>query len=289
MAPSRGSSGCDAPDPAFARRINGTINSGGVDRQYKLIVPNEPVATEPMPLVLGLHGRGSGMDGFARMSQIEAAAERERFVAIVPQGLGDVPMWDLQADGADVTFLNDVLDTVERNVCIDTAREYVTGFSMGAMMTTLLSCIEPERFAAAAPVAGLINIDHCNPAETMPLAVFHGTDDRFIRFEGGLGNGSAGPQGPPSGPSISDLVARWSERNGCGRATTETTPAEGVRFVRFECPAGADVEFYVIDRAGHTWPGSEMSASFSDVAGPTNMNLDATDTIWAFFQEHARS
>ena len=64
-------------------------------------------------------------------------------------------------------------------------------------------------------------------------------------------------------------------------------PADHARLLRHDCPAGDDVELYVLDGAGHTWPGSEPNA-LASIFGPTNMSVDATEIIWDFFQHHAR-
>jgi polyhydroxybutyrate depolymerase len=55
-----------------------------------------------------------------------------------------------------------------------------------------------------------------------------------------------------------------------------------------DCPPGSEVEFFILDGAGHTWAGSAFSAANENLVGPTNMILDATQTVWNFFQEHAR-
>ena len=288
--PARPSSGCDAPDAAFATTTDGTIQSRGTAREYKIFAPTDGDDTKPRPVVLAIHGFGSGKDIFATISQMGVLAQQEGFVAVFSHGLGQPPAWDYSVDGADLAYLNDLLDTVESHLCIDLAREYVTGFSAGAAMTTLLSCTQPERFAAIAPVAGASEWESCEPSEEMPVVVFHGTDDPAALFEGGVGEGVEPPEGVIGvGQPVAQRVAAWAERNGCAGDGTETNPAEGVRLVTYDCPAGAEVEFYILDGGGHTWPGSEFQVALESVLGPTNMNLDATETMWAFFQQHARS
>jgi polyhydroxybutyrate depolymerase len=157
-------------------------------------------------------------------------------------------------------------------------------------MTTLFSCTEPERFAAIAPVAGASEFESCEPSQEMPIILFHGTDDQFVLFEGGVGEGVEPPEGAIVGQSRAEFVAAWAERNGCIGDGSESNPAEGARLVSYDCPASADVEFYILTGGGHTWPGSELHAAIAIKSGlgPTNMNVDATETIWKFFQQHAR-
>src|SRR5215203_5702488 len=72
-------------------------------------------------------------------------------------------------------------------MCIDKARVYVTGLSNGAGMVSAVACVYADRIAAAAPVAGAIELEGCDPSDKVPMVSFHGTADPFLRYEGGLG------------------------------------------------------------------------------------------------------
>src|SRR5690606_10095983 len=65
------------------------------------------------------------------------------------------------ADGDDLGFLNGLLDSLEDELCLDQSREYATGKSNGAGMTTWLACQPDPRFAAVAPVAGVNMTKFC--------------------------------------------------------------------------------------------------------------------------------
>ena len=56
--------------------------------------------------------------------------------------------------------------------------------------------------------------------------------------------------------------------------------------VHYECPSNADVDFYRIDGAGHTWPGSEFSKQLEAVIGPTTFSISANEIMWEFFAAH---
>jgi polyhydroxybutyrate depolymerase len=49
----------------------------------------------------------------------------------------------------------------------------------------------------------------------------------------------------------------------------------------------ADVIFYTIQGGGHTWPGGNPIPAW--IAGQTNMDIDATGTLWEFFTKHPLS
>ena len=243
-------------------------------------------------MVLNIHGLASNMDLFAEMNQLGRLAGAEGFVAVYGQALGDPPSWQANPVGDDMTYLNDLLDTVEAKLCIDTAREYVTGFSQGAVMTTLLACDESERFAAAALVASVVELDDCEASEPVPAIAFHGTEDPLVLFDGGLRGVDGTPVQSREGVSaerpVEERVAAWAARNGCGRDSTETSPAVGARLLTYDCSRGSEVGLYILDGAGHTWPGSTAVNPLAGIFGPTNLDVDATAVMWAFFQQHAR-
>jgi polyhydroxybutyrate depolymerase len=40
---------------------------------------------------------------------------------------------------------------------------------------------------------------------------------------------------------------------------------------------------YIVVGGGHSWPGSDFSASIAQVVGPTTFDIDATALAWDFF------
>ena len=55
---------------------------------------------------------------------------------------------------------------------------------------------------------------------------------------------------------------------------------------RYRCPPGAAVEFYIVLGGGHAWPGSKVSAALKSITGPSTFEINATDIIWKFFEQH---
>lgn len=293
------SAGCGASTVA-AGEERVTLRSGGVERWYLRHVPPAHDGTTPVPAVVDLHGYTEGADVHAVHSALGPFGDGHGFVTITPHGAGTVAMWQAAPGSPDVTFVGDLLDQVEETLCVDTARVFVTGLSNGAMMTSVLACEMADRFAAAAPVAGVTRIDGCDPARPVPLVAFHGTEDPFLDFEGGFGPGVAnlptsdgsGTIGEaagagPAGPTVPEVVAAWAERNGCSDdAPTEEALADDVTVVGHDCPAGAEVELYRVEGGGHTWPGAEMLKAATDVVGITTFSVSADEVMWEFFQDH---
>jgi polyhydroxybutyrate depolymerase len=233
--------------------------------------------------------------------------DEQGFVTVTPHGPGQgpVPYWDTTPGGPDQVFIEDVLDDVESSLCVDTARVFVTGLSNGAMMTSMLACELADRFAAAAPVAGVTEVEDCDADRPVPVVAFHGTDDGFLSYDGGFGEQVASLPSPDgrgtlgdvtdapgvpaeaTGPSVPEVMAEWADRNGCAAtAPDEEAVADDVTVLSFDCPAGAEVELYRVDGGGHSWPGSEFLANVENVVGHTTMSISADEVMWEFFEQH---
>jgi poly(3-hydroxybutyrate) depolymerase len=234
-------------------------------REYRVSVP--PI-DGPLPLVIDLHGYGEHVRSHASATGFESLGRTHGFVTITPQGRGEPPRWDLGPDGADVRFITDLLDEVERELCIDTRRIYVTGHSMGAFLLSQLACSPlASRVSAWAPVAGLREVPDC-PTSGEPVLVAHGTADATVLYSGGLSPAAAEILGmSAAGPPIPDLVDAWAARNGCpGTPPVERTETALRTWISYPC----DVELLRLDQAPHVWPDG------------------GAEDIWRFFAAHAR-
>jgi polyhydroxybutyrate depolymerase len=298
------SSGCTATTPVAPGETRVNTTSQGATRWYIRHVPPSYDGHTPMPVVLDLHGYEEGALVHTKMSALGPYGDTHGFITITPQGSGTaVPLWNTDLHGADVAFIGNLLDELDRTLCIDDHRVFVTGLSNGAFMTSAVACAYANRVAAAAPVAGIREIDGCTFARPVPVVAFHGTADPFVSYDGGLGpkalslpapdgsgktlgqSGAAASQ--TKGPSIPDITAAWAKRNGC--ATTppaEQTIASDVTLLTWRCPANATVELYRITGGGHAWPGSEFSKAIASVVGKTTFSISADDVIWKFFEQH---
>lgn len=286
-----------------------TIDVGGVSRTYRRFVPSAHEG--PMPVVVDLHGLLETIDIEREVTQFEALAESEGFVVLTPQGLGTPPGWDMAQSRAnkDIPFINAMLDEVESGVCVDTARVYAAGISNGGMMSSLLACYEPQRFAAVGLVSGILHPSDCDASRPMPMVIFWGKQDPTLPYCGGVGPGilallrgtpvasAPPPKCPPDNslgfPPVEDVVASWANSNGCGTDPARSAVAAHVeRRIYPGCAKGAALEFYVIADGGHAWPGSKVMEAIDGTAaaalvGHTTDEIDATKLIWQFFQRYA--
>jgi polyhydroxybutyrate depolymerase len=284
------SAGCTAPDGSFAAQgEEGRFESGGQDRRFSISVPPEAPGDEPLPLVVNMHGALGNPTQQEQSSGFASLGREQRFVVVSPQALGDQPVWRLRERGPDLTFVEDLITETESRLCIDSSRVYLTGFSMGGMMSIVLACRDPQRYAAVAAVAGTIEPPECVRDEPVPFLALHGTADQQVRFDGSLDPRVELLVGEPGGASRLDIVEDWARTNGCDADEERLRLEPDVEHLVYECPTEGSVEMYVVDEGAHTWPGGTQTAFDLARVGPTTQTIDATEVIWDFFRAHRRA
>jgi polyhydroxybutyrate depolymerase len=271
-----------------------TVVSGGQERCYYLYAPPDYDPAQPLPVVFSFHGFLSNPESHALISGWHKLAAQEGFLVVYPQATqfpqrwNAGPGWIVAVD--DVQFFRDMLTDLSGMAAVDPARVYVNGFSNGGGMAQRIGCEAADLVAAIGSVAGAVEtMEGCSPARPVPAMVFHGTDDPVVIYEGGkveyvpllwlakaLG-------GSPYFVGVT-WVPEWAALNGCD-PTPEPIPApgdvEGVRYTG--CQDGADVVFYSVGGAGHTWP---AGWPIPGGLGKTSKDIDATRELWQFYQEY---
>jgi len=291
--------------------VNGKI--GGVERDYELSIPPGYNGATKAPLLLSLHGFTSNIGQEDSATRFPTEAGKRGYVVVTPQapnvavplktGTVDQPLWNisgaftppsgssrtLQA-GDDVAYVNSLLHKLETTLCIDKSREYVSGISNGAGMTVVLICEDDQRFAAAAPVAGVNMATICDAKHATPIIAFHGTADPLVNYNGGSLFGlNLGL------PPVEQRMANLAKLGGCEAHPSVTRPHADIRHVVWNCPPTMGAELYTIIGAGHTWPGAPIpgaTAAHQAVlpqVGRETLSIDATNLILDFFDQHHRS
>jgi polyhydroxybutyrate depolymerase len=273
----------------FLNRTNGTVVSSGQTREYLIHVPKGYDAARPTPLVISLHALGLWPAAQMEISHWNRVADEHGFIVAYPAATLQVVLvriWRLRPDAdlnADLRFISDLIDELERKYNIDPARIYVNGFSNGGAMTFALSCTLSDRIAAVGTVSAAndwLPWSWCADTRPVPFITFHGTADPGVLYEGGLSRWSPRPF-----PGVRKWAADWARRNGCGPAPTEAAAAaDVVRLEYTDCAQGASVVLYTVQGGGHSWPGGRPMPEW--LAGPTSRSIDATREMWTFFREH---
>jgi polyhydroxybutyrate depolymerase len=268
-----------------------TLRVNGVERTYLVDVPPSYRPGTPAPLVMVFHGAGGSGRRLAPHTGFSRLAGREGFVTVYPDGLGR--RWNdgrsALATQDDVGFVKALLDTLERELTLDSTRVYAAGISNGAMFSYRLACELPGVFAAIAPVAGATpaNLaESCGRTAPVSVLAIQGTADPLLPYAGGVGGGRV------SVLSAAGSIAFWARVAGCGAAPAVTDEPDRVRDgtrVRVTmysgCRDGRAVELYTMEGGGHTWPGGPPVGRS---VGRVSREIDATALIWAFFARHPR-
>ena len=258
-------------------------------------------AGQRLPLVIGLHPSGGTGQSFDDDTGLVSAATKKGFAVLLPDGAihtddGTGYFWNIPgvplSSGAevprgtrdDLRFLADAIDELVADHCIDARRVYVTGFSGGARMSSMVACRLADRVAAVAPVAGLRagraagsdfsepDAQDCRPSKAVRVLAIHGTDDRTNPFSGG--------GGVRWGYSVERAAARWANLDHCESAPRSDKVSSQVTRVQYgACGGGSAVVLYRIDApeaqgGGHVWPGGRRSPP---------SELKATELVLEFF------
>ncbi len=161
------SAGCSLPASVSVTELRQNITVNGVKRWYLLTTPSTRQGS-PLPVVVDLHGLSESATLEAITTQFSPTALANRFIVVFPQGTGNPAGWDIDPGTSahpnrDIDFMDAILDNLEKQLCVDKSRIYATGLSDGALFTSLLACAMANRFAAFAPVAGVVMPVPCHP------------------------------------------------------------------------------------------------------------------------------
>jgi polyhydroxybutyrate depolymerase len=283
--------GCNEPGQKSGSFLRRHIFSGGLNRQYDLLVPRSYTPGKPAPLVFNLHGFTANPESQDLLSGMSRLAEEAGFILATPKGTGNQEVLGWNAGGCcgqaalegvdDVAFTSDMIDRISDEYCVDPSRIYATGMSNGAFLSYRLACELSNRIAAIGPVAGVLVTDPCLPSRPVPVIAFNGTADPLVWYYGGLSE------------SVPRTIAGWSVRNGCSRETARVYKKGRVTCEAYQnCKAGATVELCTIYDGGHTWPGGADMSSLAfptfGLEGETTRDIDASRAMWEFFKKHPK-
>ena len=263
--------------------------------------PLKPAHTDKRPLLFVLHGGGGTNRGMVRLTKgrFNELADRDGFFVVYPQGI-DKSWNDGRPDkisGAhrkgidDVGFFRALIEYLVYEYPIDSDRIFVTGISNGGLMSFRLGCGLPDKIRAIAPVTAQIPSaiePQCRSESTVSLAVFNGTEDPLVPYNGGQITVFRKQRGEVL--STDETIRIWQNKNRC-RSETRVTEfpdliADGTRVTKIEstqCAAASKVVLYRIDGGGHAWPDGRQYLPVG-LIGRTSRDINACDEIWEFFR-----
>ena len=169
-----------APASAFAQKISKeTILSEGKKRTYYLYVPKSVKPSEPIPLLVLLHG--SNHVGLSLAEKWKDLAENEQVILLAPDS-ADSAYWSIPNDGPG--FLHELVEAIKTKYPINPKRVYLFGHSGGAVFALLMSLYESEYFAATSIHAGFLDAESAVLVDLakrkIPIQLQVGTDDPLV-------------------------------------------------------------------------------------------------------------
>ena len=244
-----GSEGCGEDPTGIAQ----SLEVAGENRTFELYLPADYDPAYAYPLIFAWHG-GGGTGTWARSYMGLDGAAGADAVVVYPDGLDDgwgTTVWDLDPESFDFAFFDEMLAHLKANLCIDDARLFSTGWSLGGYMSNSLGCYRADVLNAFAPCSGgpARPKDEDDPLFWGPCngqaaaMVIHGTYDDVIPLS--------------EGEMARDI---FLANNECDESTSPTDPAPCVAYDGCATPLHW-CEF----SGGHEWP---------DFVG---------DGIWQFF------
>ena len=272
--------------------VEATLAVDGVPRSYTLHLPPAATGSEPLPLVIVLHGGGANAPAIVSLTGFSAEADEEGFVVAYPNGTGRAKptaetanqfSWNagdccgsaMRQDADDIGFVRALVAKIEHDRTIDHRRIFAAGFSAGGMMAYRLACEADDVFAGVAVVSGAILVPSCTPTRPVSVIDIHGTDDNAVPIDGTPERESyARAKFPP----VRESVAFWAAFNGCQAQPVALESVPGVQAQDYpDCRDGTAVRYDVVDGGYHAWPDGSMTPGFV-----------ATPRIWHFFADHPR-
>lgn len=248
-----------------------TIKVGTSTREMLVYVPAD--LPEKAPMVISMHGANQDPNFQMNQTHWNEVADTAKILVVYPHGNGN--FWEISGSG-DVKFIETIMKTMQKKYKVDKNRIYISGFSMGGMMTYHCMTKLGTVVAAFGPVSG-IPVDYRAPVAPrhVPIMHIHGTGDDVVKW-GGDPNHAAGGYG-----RIDEYVKKWAAYEGCDVDNPEVirpypasmSYAAATRTRYINKVDGTEVTLIAIDGKGH-WHSDDPNAVYS------------TRELWNFFQRY---
>lgn len=248
------------------------INVNGTNRNMLVYAPKN--IEKNRPLIIQMHGYNQDAAYQKNAAKWESVADTGRFVVVFPDGQNKA--WDTGGD-KDLNFIKAIINEMNNKYGIDKKRVYVSGFSMGGMMSYVVANKMSDQIAAIALVSGGGAPSSCKRA--MPIIHTHGTTDDVVNYNNTV-----------------NTLKQWVPFNKCSSNSTVTKPYPASKpgsaaslEVWSGCSDGVEIRLLTIAGKGHWYSMDEAVSVNTSVEiwnfvkqysldGPINKPADTTKT-----------
>jgi len=180
----------------------------------------------------------------------------------------------------DVLFFDALLNDLSTRLGFPVSSVYVAGHSEGGSMAFVIASERGAKVRAIAPVASHWIGVGPQPDPPTPTIYIVGSEDPIVP----LADNSGGLL-----PSAEFTMQRWALALGCDLVPGNVSDSGSVKIDAFNnCDDNVPFFAYTIQGQGHSWPGGSLPLSLIGF-GPSTNTLNATDTIWDFFESIEQS
>jgi poly(3-hydroxybutyrate) depolymerase len=245
-----------------------SITTNSQNKQYIIHISNSYNKNKPHKLIFAFHWVGDtmtdvssdGIDGALWAYYWQQRMANESAILVAPQGLSNG--W-ANSGGQDITFVDQMREAIENDLCVDQGQRFVVGFSYGVSMSFSIAGSRAKDFRAVAVISGG-QLSGCSGG-TDPIAYLsiHGVSDGTLPIAGGR-----------------TMRDRFAANNGCTKITPNEPAAGSKSHIKTEypgCKAGHPVTWIAFD-GGHA-PAAVDGGSDSGAKSYTPLE------IWNFFSQ----
>jgi poly(3-hydroxybutyrate) depolymerase len=182
------------------------------DRGFALRLPDNYDNDKPYWLVFGFHWNGGnskevdtgGSNGYTMAHFGLQKLSENGAIFVAPDGLG--AGW-ANSNGRDLEFVDEIVELIQENYCVDTKHIFANGFSYGGGMSYAIACARADVFRGVAIYNGAV-LSGCEGGKD-PIAYWQmaGLTDNVCTIGAGrsmrdrfVENNGCTPQSPPEPP-----------------------------------------------------------------------------------------
>lgn len=244
---------CLALSPQLSQAMIAYIHK---ERPAVVKLPHNYDPSRAYPLVMLLHGYGSGAAETLFYMEASLIQSQYDFIILAPEGTINKEgrrFWnatpeccapqDSQVD--DSSYLQALIVEVQEKFSVDLGQIYVMGVSNGGFMAYRLACDSGGLFAGIVSITGAMYADNslCKPYSPVSVLQIHGTHDELVPYE----------KKDSNYPGAMDSVEFWVSHNKCEFFAEEKNSLDLVlrgQILGFQIPSIDDEALVRVDKKG---------------------------------------